>query len=118
MYFRFWSYLNMKREHLLPVLLLFLSISLKSQTINYEFIKSIVVQPDSSAIGFLEATGYTQNKDGDFRFIVDNKIKGFISYAKANPNIGQNQTYWAFQARGKKVYAPIFKQIKKDGAVK
>ena len=108
----------MKKIHALLALLLFLSISSDAQTIDYNFIKSIVLQPDSSAIKSLTASGYKVNKDGDYRFIADNKIKAFISHVKANPDEGQFASYWAFQARGKKVYKPIFKLIKKGAAVK
>lgn len=92
--------------------------SSKAQTVDYTFIKSIVTQSDTLAMNALKAAGYTRNKDGDYRFIADNKIKSFISFAKANPDGGQSASYWAFQARGKKAYKPIFKEVKKGAIVK
>jgi hypothetical protein len=107
----------MKIIHLLFVLLI-LSASLSAQEVNFQLIKSVVSQPDSVAKLSLLASGYTPNKDGDYRFIQDNKIKAFISYAKVNPDIGQPTSYWAFQARGKKAYKPIFEEIRKKAVLK
>lgn len=108
----------MKRKYTLLALLFFFSIISKAQVIDYNFINSIVSKEDTEAIQLLYKSGYTPYKDGVYRFIADNKIKAFVSYVKANPNTGQNHSYWAFQARGKKVYSPIFKKIKKGAAVK
>lgn len=102
---------------ILPVLLFF-SLSSSAQTIDFNFIKSIVSQSDSLALTNLRSLGYTPNKDGDYRFIEDNKIKAFVTYVKANPDAGQEHTYWAFQARGKKAYKAILKQIKKGAVTK
>ena len=108
----------MKHIPALIIIFLGLNIAVQAQTVDYKFIKSIVMQPDSLAMSSLKALGYTPNKDGDYRFIADNKIKSFVSYAKANPRAGQDASYWAFQARGKKIYKPIFKEIKKGAVVK
>lgn len=115
---KFQSYFRrMKYKYALFTLLLFFGFRSPAQTIDYNFIKSIVLQPDSTAINSLLSSGYSQNKDGDYRFIADNKIKAFISYAKAYPDAGQ-KAYWAFQIRGKKEYSPIFKAIKKGATVR
>ncbi|MGV3509253.1 MAG: hypothetical protein ACO1N7_08195 [Sphingobacteriaceae bacterium] len=108
----------MKSIYTLLVLFLCLSLSSRAQTVDYNFIKSIVTQEDAAAINALLSAGYTPNKDGDYRFIAENKIKAFVSYVKANPDAGQEHTYWAFQARGKKAYKDIFKEIKKDAVIK
>jgi hypothetical protein len=90
----------------------------KAQQLKYEFLTSIVSQPDSSAKAQLLAAGYKPNKEGDYRFVEDNKVKSIISYIQANPQAGQSHTFWAFQARGKKAYSPIFKAIKKGVTIK
>ena len=97
--------------------MIFIGSSVKAQTIDYNLIQSVISQPDTAAMASLRKLGYTPNKDGDFRFIADNKIKALISYAKANPDAGQQASYWAFQARGKKAYNPIFKEIKKGAVI-
>ncbi|MEJ6980381.1 hypothetical protein WG906_07960 [Pedobacter sp. P351] len=107
----------MKYIHTFLILLFFFSIS-KAQVVDYNFINSIVSKEDSGAIRLLLQSGYSLSKDGDYRFIADNKIKAYISHVKANPEAGQKQSYWAFQARGKKAYSPILKQIKKGATVK
>lgn len=101
----------------IPFLLLFLNVSLKAQTVDYNLIKSIVSQSDSSAIVSLTKLGYRPNKDGDYRYVADNKVLAFVSYARAMPESGQNSSYWAFQLRGKKAYSPVFKEIKKNATV-
>ncbi len=108
----------MKQIYTFFTLLLFCGTIAKGQVVDYNFIKSIVSQEDSAAIQLLLKSGYTPSKDGDYRFIADNKIKAHVSYVKANPAAGVDKSYWAFQARGKKAYSPIFKQIKKGAEVK
>jgi len=105
------------------IILLLTSIALSStqtraQVIDYAFIESIATQPDSLALRSLLTAGYTPNKEGDYRFIVDNKIKAFVTYVKANPDSGQDHSYWAFQVRNKKSYSDILKQVKKDAQTK
>ncbi|MBC8054703.1 MAG: hypothetical protein H7Y13_16725 [Sphingobacteriaceae bacterium] len=107
----------MKRIHTLLILLLGFGFASHAQTIDYNFIKSIISQPDSLAMKSLKDQGYTANKEGDYRFIAENRIKAFVSYAKPMPRAGQNSSYWAFQLRGKKEYKPVFKEIKKGAAV-
>ncbi len=108
----------MKRTYTLFALLLFFASIVKAQVVDFNFIKSIVSLDDSAAIQLLLKSGYTPSKDGDYRFIADNKIKAYVSYVKANPAAGVDISYWAFQSRGKKAYSPIFKQIKKGAVVK
>jgi|GEM_PF-1155527 len=108
----------MKRINIILVVLLFFSLSSRAQTVDFNFIRSIVSQSDSLALKELKSLGYTPTKDNDYRFIEDNKIKAFVTYVKANPDAGQEHTYWAFQARGKKAYNAIVKQIKKDAVIK
>ncbi|HEY0055946.1 MAG TPA: hypothetical protein VGB63_11355 [Pedobacter sp.] len=107
----------MKRTMLFLALLISINQS-KAQQLKYEFLTSIVSQPDSSAKAQLLAAGYKPNKEGDYRFVEDNKVKSIISYIQANPQAGQSHTFWAFQARGKKAYSPIFKAIKKGVTIK
>ena len=90
----------------------------QAQKVDHKFLTSIVSQPDSLAMAQLKAAGYKPNKEGDYRFIEDNKVKSIISYVQANPQAGQSHTFWAFQARGKKAYSPIFKAIKKGATIK
>lgn len=107
-----------KRIHIILTALLFVSLSSRAQMVDFNFIKSIVSQSDEAALKNLKDLGYTPNKDGDYRFIEDNKIKAFVTYVKANPDAGQEHTYWAFQARGNKAYKAILKRIKKDAIIK
>lgn len=108
----------MRYTILLFALILLTSIQTKAQVIDYNFIESIVSQPDSLALKSLLAAGYTPNKEGDYRFIADNKIKAVVTYVKANPDAGQDHCYWAFQVRGKKIYSDVFRQVKKDATFK
>jgi hypothetical protein len=107
----------MKHIHLVFALLLLSAASARAQKVDYVFIKNILSQPDSVSFKTLQSSGYTVNKDGDFKYISDNRIKSFISYVKANPN-GGSPAYWGFQARGKKLFKPLLKEIKKGAVVK
>jgi hypothetical protein len=104
--------------YIFSLLFIIAGLSAQAQTVDHKFITLIVSQPDSTSISSLKKMGYRADKDGDFRFVADGKVKSLVSYVKANPDAGQNQTYWSFQARGKKVYAPILKEIKKGAQIK
>jgi hypothetical protein len=94
------------------------ALSAKAQTIDYNFIKDLASKPDQAAIASLIVAGYTPTKNSEYRFIADGKIKAYTAYVKADTLNGQKVSYWAFQARGKKAYKPIFNAIKKGAEVK
>ncbi|MFD2162774.1 hypothetical protein ACFSJU_10255 [Paradesertivirga mongoliensis] len=107
----------MKQIVITAALLLLFNVSVRSQTVDYNLMKSMMSQSDSSAMASLTKMGYKPNKDGDYRYVADNKVLAFVSYAKAMPESGQSSSYWAFQLRGKKAYSPVFKEIKKNATV-
>lgn len=107
----------MKHAALLVFLLGASVFGVKAQTVDLKLIRTIISQPDSVSFKTLQSSGYTLNKDGDFKFIADNRIKAFISFIKGN-EIAGSPSYWGFQVRGKKAFKPIFNEIKKGAQVK
>ena len=107
----------MKTISLTLFVLLFLSISVNAQTVDYKFMKSLVALSDSSANVSIRNSGYRALPQGEYQFVKDNRILQRVYFVKGNVEADQKNTYWAFQARGKKEFSGLFKNIKK-GAVK
>lgn len=95
----------------------FSTVFVKAQTVNFDFINSIASQSDSAGVAKMRSLGYLSLAEGEFQLVKDNKIISRVYIVKGLPNSEQENTYWAFQVRGKKEYSPIIKAIKKGAVV-